>query len=295
MALSSEHSDQRLRLADRRTLAWAEWGDPEGTPVFFFHGGADSRLAAAVIHRAACEAGVRLIAPDRPGYGASDPRPEWRFTDWPEDVFALADRLGIDRFAVMGHSAGSPCTLAMAADPRGRVVAAVVVSGAAPRAATGAGMGVPFRLNRWLAIRAPGLNRRFLASHRRSVFGDAEKFLHQWGRMSPPEGRLFARDPSVAERIVEDMREGYRQGIDAAAHENWLLYQDWGFELSRVEVPVALYYGSADPMCPPAWGEFLEAELPQASLTLVEGEGHFSTLVLAAAEILAKAAGDRGR
>lgn len=284
--LTTQPPPQRVQLADGRALAWAEWGAADGLPAFFFHGGADSRLAAGVIDGAAREAGVRLIAPDRPGYGQSDPRTDASFTGWADDVHALADHLGIDAFSVLGHSAGGPNALAVAADPRGRVLAAVVVSGAAPREATGAGMGVPFRLNRWLAIRAPGLNRKFLASHRNRVRGDADKFLRDWSRMSPPEGRLFSAHPDIADLVVEDMREGYRQGIDAAAAENRALYAPWGFELEHIQTPVALFYGDADPMAPAAWGRYLRQRIPDAALHVVPDEGHFSTLVTAAADIL---------
>jgi len=286
MNASTTPSEQAAQLRDGRQLTWAEWGDPQGRPAFFFHGGADSRLAAAVIDAPAREAGVRLIAPDRPGYGGSDPHPSGGLSTWPDDVFALADQLGIESFSVMGHSAGGPHALAIAADSHGRVDAVIVVCGAAPREAKGSGMGVPFRLNRWLAIRAPELNRKFLLSHRKSVYGDPEKFLRDWGRLSPPEGRLFRERPSIAQLIIDEMREGYRQGIDAAARENRALYEDWGFELGRVEVPVALYYGDADKMAPASWGRYLEAQLPFAQLHVVADEGHFSTLVETAPEIL---------
>ncbi len=278
-----------MRLDDGRRLAWAEWGDPQGRPVFFFHGGADSRFAAGLVDAPARQAGVRLIAPDRPGYGASDPRADASFVGWRDDVLALADHLGLDRFSVVGHSAGGPNALAVAAGASDRVQSAVVVCGAAPRAATGRGMGVPFRLNRWLAIRAPSLNRKFLASHRRSVLDKPDKFIRDWSRLSPPEGRLFATRPELAELVVDEMREGYRQGIDAAAAENRALYRPWGFELGAVSVPVALYYGGNDTMAPARWGTYLETALPDATLVVVEGEGHFSTLVSAAADILAHA------
>jgi pimeloyl-ACP methyl ester carboxylesterase len=284
--LPSAPAAQQVQLADGRALTFAEWGAPDGRPVFFFHGGADSRLAAGVVDDAARSAGIRLIAPDRPGYGGSDPRPDASFTRWADDAYALADALEIDEFSVIGHSAGSPNALAVAADSRGRVRSAVIVSGAAPREAKGAGMGVPFRLNRWLAIRAPSLNRGFLRSHRKSVLGDPEKFLRDWARMSPPEGRLFSQRPEVAELVVADMREGYRQGIDAAAAENRALYRPWGFVLGNIERPVTLFYGDADPMAPVAWGRYLEQQIPGATLHVIAGEGHFSTLVTAAPEIL---------
>jgi len=82
--------DDLLALPDGRSLAYAEFGDPDGRPVLFFH----------------ATPGVRLIAPDRPGVGRSTPQPHRRLLDWPDDVRHLADALGLERFAVVGFSNG---------------------------------------------------------------------------------------------------------------------------------------------------------------------------------------------
>lgn len=37
--------DTEIRLSDARRLAYAEYGDPLGTPLFLFHGLPGSRLA----------------------------------------------------------------------------------------------------------------------------------------------------------------------------------------------------------------------------------------------------------
>ena len=63
----------------------------------------------------AADLGVRAITLDRPGIGGSDPQADHRVADWPADVTALADALGIDRFGVIGYSAGVPYALACAA------------------------------------------------------------------------------------------------------------------------------------------------------------------------------------
>ncbi|MEX1366765.1 MAG: alpha/beta hydrolase [Nannocystaceae bacterium] len=289
MTTTAQTSPSRLRLPEGRELAWSEWGTPDGWPVMFFHGGADSRLEGALLHEAALHAGVRLIAPDRPGFGASDPMPDRRFVDWPDDVHTLAEHLRLSSFSVVGHSGGGPHALAVAADPRDRVRSVVVVAGAAPRPASGRGMGLPFRLNRRFAISVPWLQTKLLTSHRDDVYDDPERFLSQWGRLSAPEGRLFEEHPEVGKAVVAQMREGYRQGIAAARHEGQLYYRDWGFELEAIEVPVHLVYGSKDAQAPVRWGTYLQERIPGARLTVVEGEAHFSVLVRQAAAIVAAA------
>src|SRR5436309_3076234 len=93
--------DSAIQLPDGRALAYAEWGDPDGRPVFYFHGMPASRLFVPDPEAAAGEH-VRLIAADRPGMGGSDPQPGHVVADWPADVVALADALGLERFGVVG-------------------------------------------------------------------------------------------------------------------------------------------------------------------------------------------------
>jgi pimeloyl-ACP methyl ester carboxylesterase len=112
--------DDTIQLRDGRRLADAEWGDAEGAPVLFFHGHPGSRLycpdeAVTVSSR------VRLLTIDRPGVGLSDVLPRRTFADWPSDVLEFADALGVDRFGVVGWSAGGPYAAASAASIPGRL------------------------------------------------------------------------------------------------------------------------------------------------------------------------------
>ena len=107
---------QTTTLPDGRTLAYAEYGDPDGRPLFFFHGFGGTHLGWGYLESNcdALNAGVRIISPDRPGTGRSTFMPNRQFTDWPADVTALADALGLDRFGVLGVSGGGPYALACA-------------------------------------------------------------------------------------------------------------------------------------------------------------------------------------
>ncbi len=103
-----------IQLPDGRKLSYAEYGDSQGVPVFFFHGFPGSRFDGEYSGQAAAEMGIRLIAPDRPGMGHSDFQPNRRLLDWPADVGRLADTLGLDKFGVLGYSGGGPHALACA-------------------------------------------------------------------------------------------------------------------------------------------------------------------------------------
>ena len=105
-----------ITLPDGRRLAYAEFGTPDGRPVLYFHGAPSSRLEPLLVGDDAWRAnGLRVIAPDRPGVGLSDFLPKRGFSQWPNDVVALADALGLERFGVIGMSGGGGYVAACAA------------------------------------------------------------------------------------------------------------------------------------------------------------------------------------
>jgi pimeloyl-ACP methyl ester carboxylesterase len=95
----------------------------------YFHGAPSSRLDLTLFEDAFAARDVRVVSADRPGYGGSSPQPGRRREDWPADVAALADHLGIERFAVLGLSSGGPYAVVCAALLPDRVVAAGLVRG----------------------------------------------------------------------------------------------------------------------------------------------------------------------
>jgi pimeloyl-ACP methyl ester carboxylesterase len=121
-----------IRLRDGRTLAYAEFGEPSGKTLFYFHGGADCRLEARLLTKQAKQAGIRLIGVDRPGMGLSSFKAGRRLLDWPNDVVELADNLLIDRFAVLGVSGGGPYALACAHKIPDHLTACGIIAGEGP-------------------------------------------------------------------------------------------------------------------------------------------------------------------
>jgi pimeloyl-ACP methyl ester carboxylesterase len=128
LVMTSSSGTDGLRLRDGRRLAYREYGAPDGAPVLFFHGWPGSRLDFAPNDAAAADAGVRVIAGDRPGIGRSDPQAGRRVLDWPKDVAELADALAIEQFAVLSFSFGGPYTRACAYALPHRVTRAGLIS-----------------------------------------------------------------------------------------------------------------------------------------------------------------------
>jgi pimeloyl-ACP methyl ester carboxylesterase len=134
-------------------------GNPTGSPVLLVHGGPGSRLLDPD-EDATAAAGVRLLTVDRPGYGGSDARPDPTLLGWADDVQALADRLGLDRFAVVGFSAGGGYALACAASMPERIGAVGLARPDVRDALTrmfreGARQGVGGLVDDWIALSLP--------------------------------------------------------------------------------------------------------------------------------------------
>ena len=264
-----------VRLRDGRTLGYAEYGDPAGKPVFFFHGFPGSRLEAAMGHDAAVKHGGRLISIDRPGYGLSDFKPGRTLLDWPEDVTELAAALGIDRFGVAGVSGGGPYVAACAYAIPQRLTGAYIISGVGPYDAPGATDGMS-RYNRillvWLGRHAPWLGGLVIRGEARAA--RKGKLIDQMANMMPEPDRAILRQPEIRAIFLADAREAFRQGARGGIHE-WRVYsRPWGFRLEDITMPVHLWQGTADKNVPLSMGHYQASAIPNCKATFYEGEGH---------------------
>ena len=239
-------------LPDGRTLAYVECGAPDGRPVFSFHGLPGSRLQRHPDESIARGAGARVIHVDRPGFGRSTPRPGRTLADWPHDVAALADRLGLERFAIAGTSGGGPYAAACAAHLGSRVTRTAIVSGVGPPGSMAAGtMTAAARLGFFLAPRAPWTMRGTIAPIARLAMRAPSRYIAAlaW-YMSPPDRPILAR-PEVRAVLAQDLREAFRQGARALVDDLVLLARPWGLSWDRVAGPVVLWHGEDDWMIPP--------------------------------------------
>ncbi len=222
------------------------------------------------------DAGIRLICPDRPGYGLSTFQPRRRLIDWPRDVFELADHLGIDRFAVMGVSGGGPHAAVCAALAGERVTSAAIVSGVGPLADPKAVEGM-MRLNQILAALA---RRRSPLVHvavavqvaiARRWPNRAVEFLAK--QLPAPDVAVLSR-PEVRAVFERDAARSSRTTARAAAQDFELFATDWGFDLTATKIPVHIWQGDADRNVPPQHARILHDAIPGSILHELPGEGH---------------------
>ena len=273
--------DSSIRLPDGRVLAYAEWGDPDGRPVFFFHGMPGSRLFIPDPD-AAVDEHVRVIAPDRPGMGGSDPQPGHVVADWPADVTPLADALGLGRFGVVGWSAGTPYAFACAASiPERLTGAAGTTSGAAMR---------------YLIVEDPGLRVSLLDDDDQQIYDalpqgrDAAEHIaaalaaefvtsltehpeQLVDQESDPGDEAFLDDPAERNAFIHSVREALRQGPEGIAPQYVAQIAPWGFRLEDIAIPVHVWAGAND-HTPPERMRLVADKIPNVEFTIWDDVGH---------------------
>jgi pimeloyl-ACP methyl ester carboxylesterase len=267
-----------MTLSDGRALGYQCLGDPGGQALFFFHGTPGSRLVFSERDPMAQIPGLRLVTPDRPGYGLSDPKPDRVLLDWARDVGELADHLGIQSFAVAGGSGGGPHALACAYGLRDRVSLALVLSSPSPAGFKGAtrGMSIGNRVGLVLGRYAPWLVRRMMRGYVSLFEKNPERFVDAMARQMAPSDRALLSTPALRDAVIRDLREAYRQGIGGQVVDGALALtsRDWGFDLRQIAVPVYLWHGEDDRLVSRHMAQQLAAEIPLCKAHYVPNAGH---------------------
>jgi pimeloyl-ACP methyl ester carboxylesterase len=273
-------------LPDGRRLGYAEYGDPHGTLVLWFHGTPGARRQVPPVGRDAAERlGLRLVCIERAGVGASSDHAYRQVRDAAADIAVVADHLGHDRFLMLGLSGGGPYVLACAHEMPERVVAAGILGGLVPTtgAEAAAHTGIvaltrPF--NRLLsAFRIPlGLG---LWSFIR-VSKPAGHYLYRaYARMLPHGDDKVLDDPALEAMFVDDLTTGGRHQFQAFVNDLVLVGRPWGFRVADVRVPVRWWHGDADPFVSLEQARQTAALLPDVEFHVRHGESHLGGFAVA--------------
>lgn len=274
-----ELENRQFRLKYGKLLGFAEYGDSQGRPFFYFHGWPSCRLEGRILDSAAKRRGLKVIAVDRPGYGLSDFQPERRMADWPAVICELADHLQMQRFPVLGVSGGGPYAAACAARLPDRVKTALLVCSVAPADAPGALDGM-VALNRWLLTFArtmPWVAERTATICMKAFWRKGRQVLpRQIEDRLPAADKKVLENPQLREALTMASTEALSSGVDGAAWDGFLLGQDWGYDLKSIRIPVRLWHGEKDNVIPIAMGRYLAATIPGCQSKFYPEDGHFS-------------------
>jgi pimeloyl-ACP methyl ester carboxylesterase len=280
-------SPRSVHLPDGGRVAYAEYGDPEGVPVCFLHGTPGSRLLGGLLADRASETGVRLLAPDRPGYGRSDADPARTPADAGRVVAAVADEAGASRVGLVGFSGGGPRALAAAATRGDRVRRVDVVAGAVPPLLRSSPPPT-LRLLETLCERVPSLAARLVGAQARLARRAPPSLVAS--QYTSVDGDL---PDGVADLVARDFAAAFARHRRGFVAETRLLARPWEFSPADVAAPVGLWHGDEDANVPVAGARRLAARLPDADLTVLDGADHLRSLLRSRVPVLERhAAGE---
>jgi pimeloyl-ACP methyl ester carboxylesterase len=268
-----------LKTPDGRTLEVHEDGDPGGLPVVVHHGTPMSGLLHAPHVELAREQGIRLLGLDRAGYGGSSRAPDRSVADCVPDVHAIADELGLDRFASWGISGGGPHALACAALCDARLTAVASLAPVAPYGADGldflAGMGQENHVEFGKALEGEAALRPYLEDQVAHHMGTVAELVEGLTTLLGDEDRAVLTG-ELAEYMLACDRHGLEHGVDGWLDDDIAFTRPWGFELASITRPVLLLQGEDDRFVPAAHAYWLAARIPGVEARITEADGHLT-------------------
>jgi pimeloyl-ACP methyl ester carboxylesterase len=208
------------------------------------------------------------VSYDRPGYGRSTPSPGRNIASAARYSAAVADALGIEHFATIGHSGGSPHALACAALLPDRVLAVVSMAGLAPFTAEGLDWFAGMIDSGAASLTAASQGREAKERHEASGIEYDPEF-------TPADNAALADEWSWLGSVV---------GPAVASGPGGLIDDDlayvalWGFDPDRITAPTLLLHGGQDGIVPSSHARWLARHCPTAELRLFPEDGHISVL-----------------
>ena len=266
-----------LQLPDGRDLAYIDSGDPDGFPLFYFHGSPGSRFEGLLFEDLNRELGIRMISTDRPGFGLSDFQEKRTYLNWVEDISVLADYLDIDKFAVLGWSSGGPYAAAISFALPKRVTAAAIVAGEGPYADMPKDIAEydNFKFFTWSGRHAPWMLGAMFKVMRMILFARPEALSDLMGNNVPPNDvRFFTVD--FRNEYIAILLEAFRTGTKGVVQDMVIERREWPFRLNEIkDVPVSVFIGEDDHAVHSKVSEYVCSQISSSEdLIIFSGQGH---------------------
>ncbi|MCC5878139.1 MAG: alpha/beta hydrolase [Candidatus Sumerlaeia bacterium] len=269
-------------------ISVAQTGSRTGLPVVLFHGWPGSRLQRTPDRGLLRELDVRLITMDRPGIAGSGAQPGRQLVDWPPVMEAVADRLGLKSFHLVGVSAGAPYALACAHGIPHRLRSVSILGGLAPQPVMRhhAPIYQKARFFYTLIRHHPRVARWILHLMRRYLATATSPLPALVVRRLPASDQQALGDARFSRMLLRDFRRAFRKGIEGPFLDAVVLASDWGFEISEITMEVHLWHGLADTVVPPGMGRYLAGELPRCREKWEPELGHYGLVAQCLREVI---------
>lgn len=274
--------DNQFTLSDGRKLAYIEYGDLTGFPIFALHGLPGSRIWFEENDEISHSMGIRLITIDRPGFGNSDQKKDRDFIDFSNDLRELTLYLKIKKFSVLGVSGGGVYAAACAYSNSQSIFKCGLIStvgqfknGKPPKDMASENKNV-FLLSR----KFPWLLKLML--NQQKTFMDKKPAKYKFAIMSNTKhlcrsDRLIMEKEENAEFMLIHMKEAFKKGVKSTINEAKLFCKDWGFNVNQIEVPTEIWHGTEDTLSPISAIRELADKFQNCNKNFVDGKGHFLT------------------
>lgn len=282
-------ADHFLNLSSGRKLAYSEYGDPGGAVLFYFHGWPSSRLQGELLDGIGKKNGLRVIATDRPGLGLSEFQPNRKLLDWPPVIDELATHLSAEKFHVLGVSGGGPYVLSLAHAMPDRLLSAGVVCGAPPLTVVGMdGLMWPYRIAMKVRDWMPWmLGATLRTASKISEMKQTSLIMRSLIATLGPKDREALGIDDNYRIITRSLQECMKGSTEAVRVDGDIYTSDWGIDPKNVTYPLQYWQGDLDKNIPLGLAQKFVQMLPNARLTVLSGEGHYSLPLMRSAEIVA--------
>ena len=266
-----------ITLRDGRTLSYAVYGPEGGTPFVLFHGTPGSRISMEdeLFH----ELGVKMIYPERPGYGQSSPYPAASFQSWAADTVELLDHLGYDKVAVGGGSGGGPFAMACASLHPHRYTSLSLIASAAPQDLPGYKNGMAFtnKLGYFLSRYTPFLVRSINRSFAKGLKKDPDKKINQlMGQLCEADQQTIhqMKEEGTYHVLVDHLLEAYANGVEGHLSDMKIISRKWDIAYQAIKCPIYIWHGEDDTLAPVLGAKALANFLPNATASYIPNAGH---------------------
>ncbi len=250
-----------LKTNEGRTVYYTDTGEAGWRPMLFIGGVGTSARApelVAFLDTLRRRLKVRIIAVERNGLGDTAYDPAWTFADYTGEVRQVLQRLGIGKFALVAISGGGAYAGHIAAAMPERVISWHMLAAIASAPAESPVCKADAATLEAMLAKQVGAPREFWAM--------------------PPEG-VTAKVRGFADRTADEGAHAFfiagQRGDARGVAREYHRFCDAPAALAAFPAPAYFYYGEADPLVPPAQGEYWAGRaIGKVTFRRYPGEGH---------------------